>query len=504
MKLVQEFDSLFNRLSPYFLQNRTFERAKAMAFGQLVTYGRHSISRIICTKDEQHKDWSADYKLFSRREWKPNLLFNEILKECDQHSHWAQNAIVTAMDDTAIKKTGKQIEPVRTLRDPMSPAYHVNLMKAIRFIQLSTIINPDTNLKLVRAIPTRFEEAAPAEKPGKNASDAIKEQYKKEKKVHNLSVRGHEVVVNFRKQIDKLPNGEQRLMFVAVDGSYCNRNFLRELPDNVIAIARTRKDIKIFRPAENKNPHGRKKVYGERLPTPEQIRQDDSYPWQTAIIFGAGKFHTVRFKTVAPILWQKGTGSMPMRLIVVAALRYRKKKNSKLLYREPAYLLCPLVDVPIEQILQYYFFRWDIEVNNRDDKSLLGVGEAQVRSEKSVESQPQFSVIAASLLLLASLRAYGPARTDDYVELPKWRKNEIRRPSMLDIIAQFRSEIMKEQLQIDLELKKILKQKSYKKHKKPRSRIEAQKRGFVNDLELNTTRLKLPVNILNALIFANC
>jgi hypothetical protein len=377
-------------------------------------------------------------------------------------------------------------------------------MKAIRFIQVSTIINPDSELKLARAIPVRFDEAAPALKPRKNSSDEIKERYKKNKKANNLSVKGHEIVINVRKQIDKLPNGKNRLMFIAVDGSYCNQNFLRDLPDSVIPIARTRKDIKIFRPAENKNPNGRRKIYGDRLPTPEQIRQDDSYAWQTARVFGAGKYHNTRYKAIDRVLWQRGTGQIPMLLIVIAPLRYRKNKKSKLLYREPAYLLCPDVDIPIEQLLQYYFFRWDIEVNNRDEKSLLGVGDAQVRSEKSVESQPQFAVIAASVLVLASLRAYGASRTDDYFELPKWRKEKIRRPSMLDIVAQFRYEIMKEQLNIDFEFKKNVKKKTKKKIKKPRSRIEAQKKGFVNNLKMSTTRLKLYVNILTAWLYADC
>jgi hypothetical protein len=409
------------------------------------------------------------------------------------------------MDDTAIKKTGKKIDSVRTLRDPMSLPYHVNFMKAIRFIQMSAIINPEEDMKLTRAIPVRFNEAAPALKPRKNSSDELKEQYKKDKKIYNLSTQGHDAIIEFRKQIDKLPDGKKRLLFACVDGSYCNRNFLRDLPENIISIARTRKDIKIFKAAA-KNGKGRRKVYGERLPTPEHIRKDDNYPWQIANnIFGAGKYHNVRYKTIAPLLWQKGTGQIPMRLIIIAPLRYRKNKSSRLLYRDPAFLLCPIVDVPIEQLIQYYFFRWDIEVNNRDEKSLLGVGDAQVRAEKSVESQPQFSVAIASLLVLASLKAYGASRTDDYFELPIWRKDKLRRPSMLDIVAQFRYEIMKEQLQIDLQSIKNETQKvKSQKRKKPASKIEQRKRGFVDNFDYGTTHQKLPVNILAALLFADC
>lgn len=504
MKLVNEFDTLFNRFEPYFHQNRSFERARELAFAHLATLGRHTISRIICAKNDQQKDWSADYKLFSRCEWSSESLFSEIIKECNSHCSWQQDAIVFVMDDTAIKKTGKKISAVRTLRDPMSLPYHVNLMPAIRFVQASAIITPDNSIEMNRAIPVYFEEAAPAKKPRKNEPDEAKQQYKKEQKENNLSVKGHRAVINLREQVDQLEDGKQRPMIVAVDGSYCNRNFLRELPENTIPIARTRKDIKIFRPAVNQAPKGRRKIYGERLATPEQIRKDDNYAWQTVKVFAAGKYHDARYKTLAPVLWQKATGPMPMRLVIIAPLRYRKNKNSKLLYRNPAYILCPDIELAVQLIIQYYFFRWDIEVNNRDEKSLLGVGDAQVRSDKSVACQPQFSVIAASLLVLASIRAYGAERTEDYLQLPKWRKPKKRRPSMLDIIAQFRREIMTEQLQIDLEKQLRYDKKNKKQRKKPRSRIEAQKRGFdVND-KTSTTRLKLPINMISALLYADC
>lgn len=504
MKLIQEFDSLFAHLRPCFRQQRTFERARAMAFGQLTAYGQRTISRIICSKNEQYKDWSADYKLFSRSEWSEPSMFFQVLKEGATHSHWDNNAIVVAMDDTAIKKTGKKITPVRTLRDPMSPAYHVNLMRAIRFIQASMIIAPGGDLELARAVPVLFNEAAPAQKPRKNAADDVKEQYKKDKKATNLSTMGHEAILTIRDQVDQLPDGEHRLLFNAIDGSYCNRNYLRDLPDNIISIARTRKNIKLFRPEDKRNPTGRRKIYGDRLPTPEQIRQDDTYPWQTAQIFGAGKYHTLRYKTVAPVLWQKGTGQIPKRLIIIAPLRYRKNKRSRLLYREPAYLLVPYIDIPVERLIQIYFFRWDIEVNHRDEKSLLGIGDAQVRSEKSVASQPQFAVAVNSLLTLASIRAYGGERTSDYLRLPNWRCDKKRRPSMLDIVAQLRREIIKEQLDLGLEAPKQKATKPKRAYKKSRSRIENRKRGFASNDEQRTTRQKLPVDILAAILYAYC
>ncbi|MFQ5823994.1 MAG: hypothetical protein ACE5JB_08070 [bacterium] len=50
------------------------------------------------------------------------------------------------------------------------------------------------------------------------------------------------------------------------------------------------------------------------------------------------------------------------------------------------------IETRVKQILQFYFLRWDIEVNHRDEKSLFGIWDAQMRSPKSGERSPQFSV----------------------------------------------------------------------------------------------------------------
>jgi len=500
MKLIRAFDELFTNFSPHFKSAVTFQRARALAYSHLVTYGRHTLTRLICSKNEQQNDWSADYKFFSLREWDAAHLFDEILRECDKHSYWQDDAILVAMDDTNRKKTGKKIPGVSTLRDPMSLPFHVNLRSGLRYLQASSIITPGDQIEFNRAIPIYFKEAAPAKKPKKNASDEVKEQYENERKNKRISVQGHQAALNIRKMVDKLPHGNKRLLFISVDGSFCNRNFLRDLPEGIISIARARKDLKLFKPAINPSHKGkgRKRIYGERLPTPEEFRKDDSFPWQTTQIFAAGKYHELRYKTIAPVLWKKGTASKPCRLIIIAPLRYRISSNSKLLYKKPAYILVNDITTPVEQILQFYFLRWDIEVNHRDEKSLLGVGDAQMRAPKSVERNPQFAVAIYSLLVLSSITAYGHERTEDYLPLPKWRKPTKRRPSTLDILSQFRREVMVAQLQMDLNHN--VKKRQYKK---AHPDIKSKKSNFICYDKEQRSILKLPINIISALIYAD-
>jgi len=143
---------------------------------------------------------------------------------------------------------------------------------------------------------------------------------------------------------------------------------------------------------------------------------------------------------VALVYWQGGAARCPLRLLVVAPTPYRKRKSSKLYYRQPAYLLTTDLKSSAKQLLQIYFDRWQIEVNHRDEKDTLGVGQAQLWNVKAVPKQPVLAVAAYSAMLLASLIAFGAERGAAYEALPKWRRNAYR-PSCLDLVTLLRKEV---------------------------------------------------------------
>jgi len=89
--------------------------------------------------------------------------------------------------------------------------------------------------------------------------------------------------------------------------------------------------------------------------------------------------------------------------------------------------------------MQIYLDRWQIEVNHREEKDTLGVGQAQMWNERAVPKQPVLAVAASSALLLAGLQAFGAARGGVYAPLPAWRR-KARRPSCLDLVALLRKE----------------------------------------------------------------
>lgn len=235
-------------------------------------------------------------------------------------------------------------------------------------------------------------------------------------------------------------NGQrERRMFLVGDGSFCNRTVFGQDWDqeNVSMVARCRKDIVLCKRAPGKG----RRFYGKKKFTPEMVRRRDSVAqWKTTKIFHGGCYREVRYKDLTKVYWQGGAKKRPVRLLIVSPVGYRTSKNGRQYYRQPAYLLTTDLTTPAAVLLQDYFDRWGIEVNHRDEKEILGVGEAQVWNEKSVCKVPALLVAMYSWLLLAGLACYGTRRTNDYAALPKWRRHA-KRPSCLDLVTLLRQQM---------------------------------------------------------------
>jgi hypothetical protein len=419
-------------LSQYNSQN--FVRYSRHIICNLACLGRHTISKLICTSGGDQKDWSAEYKLYSKERIDSSTVFTSILKKVSG-SEPVNTPLVVAMDDTLLRKSGKKIPKTRYLRDPLGPPFQTNFVRGQRFIQISAALKRTENQS--RMIPVSFECAPVVTKPKKNAPQSDWEKYKNETKTKNLSAYGCDMLNSLKKNLTK--NNEKRALWATVDGSYTNKNVIRNLSKGITLIGRIRADAKLYYLPEEFSVKGRKRVYGLQAPTPEQLRQDQNIPYVTVKAFAAGKVHDFKIKTINNLLWRTAGKNVQLRLIVIAPLGYRLTKNGKTLYRDPAYIICNDTHSSIEEILQAYLWRWDIEVNFRDEKTILGVGQAQVRNEHSVSTVPQMMVAGYATLLLAGEQVN---KKDKTVWRPKWDKKEINtRCTTNDFIRQLRCDL---------------------------------------------------------------
>jgi hypothetical protein len=485
MLLLEKFDELLQPWRSAFAQQRTWQRAHRLAYGVLLCLRTHLTSNAICATGRQFLDWSADYRLFSRSPWDPHALFDPIFDHLAALLPSAQAPVVVALDDTICKKTGRHIPGVTYARDPLSPPFHVNLVRALRFVQASILVRASGFLGPARALPVRFEPAPPAVKPPslkgahkhtrknqrnqqKNRKSHAKKktrtpagkkkavvatpeekEYRLQKKLRALTQVGVDVLHSVRQALDGRLATRLRQLLASGDGTYTNRTTLRQLPERTTFIGRIRKDAKLFLalpPANATRSGGRPRRYGAPAPTPEQVLHDDAVPVRRVRCFAAREVREIPVKVLPTVYWRKAGPDMPLLLVVIKPLGYRLRNGSKLLYRQPAFLICTDPQLDLQTLLQAYIDRWEIECNHRDEKSFIGAAQGQVWNPLAVTRLPQFQVAIYSLLLLASILAYGFQRTAAYLPLPRWRRKSIR-PSILDLLNLLRDQIFARQTQ---------------------------------------------------------
>ena len=404
----------------------------------LICPGRHTVSGLITTFGKQFRDWSADYALYAKSRVNEDVIFSQVRREV-QCLTPPSRPLCIALDDTILRKTGKSIPGTAYRKDPLGPPFNLNLVWAQRRLQLSAAV-ADANNE-VRMIPICFRDASTPRKPRKTAPPEQVELYKERMKQRNLNTLAaqalHQIQHDRTVENDGVPPG----LHVVVDGSYTNRKMLRNLPPETTLIGRIRKDAKLSAKPDAQAACGRKRFYGDDLPTPEKVRQDPAIPWVSVSARANGKWRDFEVKTLGPLRW-RAAGEMDLRLVVIRPVGYRLRKGAEKLRTQPAYLICTDPDLPLADLLQEYIWRWDIEVNHRDEKTILGVGQAQVRNENSVEHIPATAVAAYAMLLLAAIKAYGPGGKPTVIPEAKWRKpGKKQRPSTQDLINELRREL---------------------------------------------------------------
>lgn len=505
----------------------------------LLCLDRLTLSNVIVTSGFQHLDWTADYRLYAKARVDSQALFAPVIAAAVAHLP-ALATLVIAVDDTLRRKSGPKIHGVAWRRDPLGPPFQTNLVRGQRYQQFSvawpvelpppvatastatmppmpptaidletpSLANPNVSKDPADAIPVLANpHASPAKMvpiafchtPGVAKLPKKLQDDEDAKTLHRAERKRLALTTQTLKHLQLLLTDvpADRPVLLVGDGSYTNATILKGLPKGISYLGRTRKDMALHYPPPPAAPpaKGRRPAYGASAPTPEALRQDDSIPWVKIQAYASGCLHSFKIKTLEGVQWRKAGAERRFRIIVIAPLGYRLKKNSKMLYRQPAYLIstmstgdtastegtdgtastnnvetqstaskdnaqsaattqsiqsilsalgasaagkpqlaekklgaCPANERrqsqrSVGEELQSYLWRWGIEVNHREDKTLIGVGDAQVRTENSNQHLPASAVAAYSLLMVAGLhsQAEDPAGLPPLTR-PKWRQ----------------------------------------------------------------------------------
>jgi len=249
--ILERLLEMFSDWSRIFPSSRTHQRAVSLVLGSYMNSQRKTITNAIVGSGREQQDWSADYKLFSRALWESENLFEPVQKfwiEDHLQRGWAHQPLISAIDTTNAKKTGRKIPHTQRYRDPMSPPFHVNLQWGQRFLQISGLI-PSRSIEKgsSRGIPMMLRCCPRPQKPGRKASVEEVKEYEAALERHKLSRVTVAEVRNHRERLDRLGGKDQVLLMVG-DGAFANKEIYAPDWDRVVWLCRTRKDMALYYP----------------------------------------------------------------------------------------------------------------------------------------------------------------------------------------------------------------------------------------------------------------
>jgi SRSO17 transposase len=426
--LLDEFWRCWELIRPAFNTEEQWANAGLIAIGDILNTERHTLSQALAGTGLGEQDWNQFYRLFSKRRLDIEAFERALLQQLVQELP-ADAPVVLLIDDTQLRKSGKKIPGAKWLRDSLGPKFNVNLIWGQRFLQVSLAI-PSSGGGC-RSYPITFLHCPMPEKPGRQASAAQQEEYKVRLSDMALPRVAAEKV---QELVAQLPG---RRVEIVGDGGYTNSTFVRNLPEkNCVYLGRARKDAQLFAvPTTCNQGRGRPTYYGERLPTPAEQYEDKSIAFESITIMLNGKEH--RYRVKERVVRSKIFGNRNLRLLVVAPVYYVRGRVKG--HREPLYLLTTDMTSPLAVLLEHYIWRWEIELNFKDEKSIFGIHDPQVWNPDAVERRSPFIALVYSLFMLACHRTF---QENNPIAYAKWRNpKKIRRASARDYRELFRAAV---------------------------------------------------------------
>jgi len=398
-QLLAEVMSLLAGARGAFNQDRTHRRGAALVFGALFTFARHTVTQELRALGLIDVDWSAFYRLFSRRRYDPRGLESQLLQETLADISW-ELPYVVGIDGVRIPRTGRHVGGVSWWPAQDTAPFQRGLKRAQRFVEVAWLTPLEKGYS--RAVPLRWEPAI-----SQKAVASIAEPRKEWEA-------GVELLKWVRRELDEAGRESQQLLVLA-DGGYDINDIWNQVPERTTLMVRCAKNRALYHlPGAGTGKRGRPRDYGARLPRPDSmLRQKGDWDKRTVLI--RGRERTLQYRVVGPVLVQKAADH-PLYLVIVRGKQWQVgKRRRRTLRRKPAYYLVAAewkdekweLPLPIEDLLVWAWQRWEVEVAHREMKSSFGVGEKQCWGPRSALVSVQWSVWVYAVLVLAGYRTWG-------------------------------------------------------------------------------------------------
>lgn len=391
--LLKHFIKLLQAHRHLISQERIFQRLALLAVGEIIAFGRHTITQILASLGRTDEDWSPWYRLFSEARFPYDAACEVLFGETLQHVK-PEEVYVVGGDGTQTVRSSGKIEGAHWLHNPLSPVFKRGIHLAQRWFNGSWLLPTEDGYS--RALPLRWLPAF-TEKSEPTITEPRKEWEA-----------ARDFLLWVKAQLAAHGRLKQWVLMVA-DGTYDNLNLWRELPAGIILLARSAKNRALYRlpgPTARKN-----RKYGERAPTPQDFWKRRA-GWRRLQLLVRGRQRRLQYRVEGPFL-RKGAADRPLFLIIV---RGKRRKHAR--YKPLPFLVNAIQDpsgawvlpLPVEQLLFWSWQRWELEVAHRELKSSFGLGDKQCWNPVAAVLSVQWSAWVYALLLLAGYRSWGLTR----------------------------------------------------------------------------------------------
>jgi len=396
--LLAELWKLLEGARDVFGQERVYRRAVAFVLGELFALGRHTVTQLLRALGATTCDWSAFYRLFSRRRFDEEQLGARLLGETLTHVAESDPYVVT-VDGVRIPRSGKQVAGSSWWPAPNTAYFRRGLERAQRFVEI-TWLTPE-EASYCRAVPLRWLPAVTAKAIPSTATPCKEWEA------------GLQSLAWAREQLNLHDRSAQRLVGV-LDGNYDTQGIWKALPDNTTVIVRCAKNRALYalpNPVEGTRKPGRPALYGARQPAPHAWLRPRKQ-LQTMTVRIRGRERQLRYRVVGPVLVENAP-DCPLFLLVIGGRTWCQGQHTR--YRQPAYYLVNAIwesnhwalPFPVTTLLIWAWQRWECEVAHREMKSALQIGDKQCWGKDSALTAVQWGVWVYALYVLAAYRTWG-------------------------------------------------------------------------------------------------
>lgn len=369
--LVSEFNALLLQLSSAFTQP-TAETFRQLATGWLLTPAPGTVTGMIRTLGAwANKHWTVYEKFFYRARWSVDRLGYLVLSKLI--APLLGDHVDLVIDDTTCGPRGRHVALAGWYKDASAKAKHTVIHWAHNWV-IGAVMLRVKRLPLLRlSLPVLFS------------------LYRKRchcDRDHPFATRQQLALQMVKQLAQVLPGKQIRLAF---DGIFATKDFFGDLPPNVNAVSRLRKNAALYGliPPQPRKRRGRRRKRGAALPPPRQIAQQ-AERWQQVTLLKQGREVRRRIYGLT-CLWYHVCKSEPVRVLIIRDPSGREDEN---------YVVCSAPSVPDIEIAQRYYDRWGIEECIEQAKQQMGMERTRGWCARTVSRQAPMAMLLTTLVKL--------------------------------------------------------------------------------------------------------